>query len=95
MSIESQSIPPSFKTTVQIKLSGEAKIKLDKRLQELNMSPSQYFLYLVEEYEGDHLTSLHNFRYNLKRRVKKGINFMYIQELIKLRDYLNLLIEKL
>jgi hypothetical protein len=95
MSIESQLTPQLFKNTVQIKLSSEATVNLNKKLKELDMNPSQYFMYLIEEHEGDHLTSLHNFRYNLKRRVKKGINFMYLQELIKLRDYLNILINRL
>lgn len=95
MPAESQLTPLLSKETISIRLSPNSKMKLEKRLKELNMNPSQYFLYLIEEYEGDNLTSLQNFRYNLKRRVKKGINFMYIQELIKLRDYINILLDRL
>lgn len=95
MLTESQLTRLLSKKYIEIKLSPHQKLELYKRLEELDMSPSEYFIYLSEEYEGNHLASLKHFRYNLKRRVKKGINLIYIEELIKLRDYLNLLIKKL
>lgn len=84
---------PSSKLNIQLTLL--QKIKLENNAKELGMNNSQYISYLLENYEGDNINIIKRFRYNLIRRVKKGINIMYINELKKLNTYLNILLERL
>lgn len=90
-----QSIPPSFKKSTKLNLPIIQQIKLEKRCKELGMSTSEYFIYLMEEYDGDHINTIINFRYNLSKRVKKGINQLYIKQLIKLQKQLDLILNRL
>ena len=71
------------------------RLPICRRIDYLNgmekeqMNQSEFLIHLLENYYGDNLSVLRNFRYNLRKRVKKGINQLYINELIKLRDYIN------
>jgi predicted DNA-binding protein len=90
-----QSILPLCKEDIKIKLPIEQSIKLYSQASKLGMTKSQYIIYLMEEYDGDSINTIINFRYNLNRRIKKGINRIYINQLIKLQTQLNILLEKL
>ena len=79
---------------IVIKLPIDKKVQFYKRAEELNMSPSQFIIHLLNEYDGDHLSVISNFRYNLNKRIRKGINDKYLYELTRLRDNLNVIIEK-
>lgn len=79
---------------ILVKLPIEKKIQFHSKCKELGMSPSQFVVYLLNEYEGDHLSVIQNFRYNLIKRIRKGINKNYLYELTRLRDHLNIIIEK-
>jgi hypothetical protein len=90
-----QLIPPLSKQTIKITLPLEKQIKLEIRCKELGMSRSEYIIYLMDEVDGDDIKTIINFRYNLRNRIKKGINRLYINQLIKLQKQLNLLLDKL
>lgn len=79
---------------IVIKLPIHKKLQFIQRRDELQMSSSQFIIYLMNEYDGDHLSVIQNFRYNLIRRIKKGIDRNYLYELTKLRDHLNTIIDK-
>lgn len=79
---------------IALNLPIEKKIQFYKRIKELDMSPSQFVVYLLNEYDGNHLSVISKFRYNLIKRIKKGINKQYLFELKTLRDQLNIIIEK-
>lgn len=79
---------------IVVKLPIDKKIQFYQRAEELGMSPSQFVIHLLEEYDGDHLSVISNFRYNLIKRIKKGINRQYLFELKALRDHINVIIEK-
>ena len=79
---------------ILVTLPIEKKIQFYNRCEELGMSPSQFVVHLLNQYDGDHLSIIQNFRYNLNRRIKKGINRQYLYELRRLRDDINILIEK-
>jgi len=80
---------------IVIKLPIIKKIQFIKRRNELDLSSSQFIVHLLNEYDGDNLSVIKNFRYNLCKRVKKGIDRNYLYELTKLRDQLNIIIERI
>jgi hypothetical protein len=90
-----QLTPQLSKEEIKIKLPLEKLLKIQTRCNELGMNTNEYIIYLIEEVDGDNIKSIINFRYNLNKRIKKGINKLYINELIKLQKQLNLLLDKL
>ncbi len=95
MSKDYQSTPLFYKKPITINLPTNQVINFESRCKKLGMTHSQFVIYLMEEYDGDNLTCIINFRYNLERRLKKGINKLYINQLQKLQKQLNLILEKL
>lgn len=96
MEQELQSCPGSLiDPRVVIKLPIDKKVDFLNKRDRLGMSSSQFLMYLLEEYEGNNLAVIKNFRYNLSKRIKKGINRQYINELTKLRDQLNITLNRL
>lgn len=79
---------------IVIKLPIQKKIQFIKERDSRQMSSSEFVIYLLKEYQGDHLSVIKNFRYNLNKRIKKGIDKHYLFELRRLRDQLNLIIDK-
>ena len=71
------------------------KIQFNNRKDELGMSPSQFIIHLLNEYDGNDLAVIKNFRYNLNKRVKKGIDRKYLYELTRLRNQLNIIIDRI
>jgi hypothetical protein len=90
-----QLTPLLSKSNIKITLPIDQIIKAEEKCKELGMSFNEYIIYLIEEIDGDDIKSIINFRYNLRKRIKKGINRLYINQLIKLQTQLNLLLEKL
>lgn len=78
-----------------VRLPIHRKIQFNNRRDELGMSPSQFIIHLLSEYDGDDLAVIRNFRYNLNKRVKKGINRNYLYELTRLRNQLNIIIDRI
>lgn len=71
------------------------KIEFNKKRDDLGMNSSQFIIHLLDQFEGNNLSVIKNFRYNLNKRIKKGIDRNYLYELTKLRDQLNILIERI
>lgn len=90
-----QLIPLLSKNDIKVNLTLDQIVKAQERCNELGLTFNQYIIFLIEEIDGDDIKSIINFRYNLRRRIKKGINRIYINQLIKLQTQLNLLLEKL
>jgi hypothetical protein len=80
---------------VVLSLSPLQKVSFDKICEELDMNGSQLFEYLIQRHYTFDLSTIRMFRYNLVKRVKKGINNQYIKEFIKLNNYLNTFLENL
>lgn len=80
---------------IVVKLPIEKKIMFNTRKDELGMSASQFLIYLLNEYDGNNLSVIKNFRRNLNRRIKKGIDRNYMYELKELRNQLNIIIDRL
>jgi hypothetical protein len=87
-----QSTPQLYKGDIKLKLPIEQVLKFQKRCNELGMTSSQYVIFLMEGYN---INNIINFRYNLNKRIKKGINRIYINQLIKLRAQLETILNKL
>lgn len=74
---------------IVIKIPIEQKIKFIKGMKKFNMTQSQFLIYLLEEYEGANLKVLKNFRIRLKERIKKGINYLYLRELVSIKNIID------
>lgn len=86
---------PHPKSKITIHLSPLQLQSFKALSKKLDANNSSTLAYLLEAYEGNNLKYIKNFRYNLVKRVRLGINKMYLDELIKLRDYLDSLINKI
>jgi len=95
MQKESQLIHLLSKEPLILELPPLIKLKIEQRSTELNLTPANYIIFLIENYDGNTLEVLTSFRYNLIQKVKKGINIIHIRELIKLKEYLEVILAKL
>lgn len=80
---------------LRITLATGYKIKYIEGMNRTGLNQSEFLAYLLDNYEGDKLEVLQNYRYNLARRIKKGINIFYVNELKKLKDLIDPILSRL
>lgn len=80
---------------VVVRLPIGYKLKYIDGMKDKKLNQSEYLMYLLDNYEGDNLEVLKQFRHNLAKRIKKGINFLYINELKKIKDLIDPVLERL
>jgi hypothetical protein len=90
-----QATPQLYKGDIKLKLPIEQVLKFQKRCDELGMTSSQYVIFLMEGYDGNNINNIINFRESLNKRIKKGINRLYINQLIRLQTQIDTILNKL
>ena len=78
-----------------VRLGTGTKMKFLALMTELNLSPSLLINHLVDLRKGSTLHLMRTFRFILAKRLKKGISYVHIQEMKKLRDLINLSLENI
>lgn len=80
---------------VVIRLPVGHKIKYIEGMNRTGLNQSEFLIYLLENYEGDRLAVLQNYRSKINSRIKKGINILYINELRKIKDLIDPILQRL
>ena len=80
---------------LSIKLPIGAKLRFIEAMDKEGLGASALVIFLLDSYYGDKLETLKLFRYNLAKRVKKGLDYRYIEELQKLRELIDLSLKNL
>lgn len=85
--------PTNNRLTVKLPIG--AKVRFIEAMSETGLSADALVIFLLDSYYGDKLETLKLFRYNLAKRVKKGLDYRYIEELQKLRELIDLSLKNL
>jgi len=80
---------------VVVRLPIGYKAKYIDGMNRTGLNQSEFLMYLLENYEGDKLEVLQNYRYKIASRIKKGINILYINELKKIKDMIDPVLSRL
>lgn len=80
---------------VTLRLATGYKVKYIEGMNRTGLNQSEFLAYLLDNYEGDKLEVLQNYRHNIASRIQKGINIFYVNELRKIKDLIDPILSRL
>ena len=83
------------KDKITIKFSRNSKARFLQGMNRHGLTATQFLLYLLDSYYGDNIETLRNYRHSIAKRVKRGVDHTYIDELKLIQKLVNTTLENI